>query len=273
MNKRKLFTLVCVLGLGILAACSGNDRPFSVPAQSAAVERQTQFQSEPTPVAIETTTDPQRIVDWLTKLNEKRMEQINAREGWRHIVKTQREQSGNLQGMPMEWWVNDNRGQTCPELMQIAYDQQGNVIETNILLLKDGPLSKTIQPVAPPEDFPIKVILMDEQSCAGNPQTGYKQILAYLRDPNPNVLKSVEAYIEGEQLVISMTLKFSINQVTTTTFDIATGHVVLEKTEIYQQTDGALEGETEYELIYEDYNTLPDEIVFLFAQALGSLEF
>jgi hypothetical protein len=272
MNKRKISILLCVLGLGVLAACSEIDKPLAVPAQAAAVEHQTQFQSEPTPVAIVTMTDPQQIVDLLTKLNEKRMEQINAREGWRHIVKTQRERSGNLRGMPMEWWVNDNRGQTCSELMQIVYDQQGNVLETDILLLKDGPLSKTIQPVAPPEDFHIKVILMDEQSCAGSPQTGYEQILAYLRDPNPNVLKSVEAVVEGEQLVVSMTLKFSINQVTTTTFDIATGHVVLEKTQIYRQTDGALEGETEYELIYEDYDALPDETASLFAQALGSLE-
>jgi hypothetical protein len=270
MNKRKISILLCVLGLGILAACSEIDKPFAVPAQAAAEEHQAQFQAEPTPV--ETMTDTQQIVDLLVKLNARRIEQINAREGWQHIVKSQKSQSGNLQGMPMAWWVNDNQGQTCPELMQIAYDQQGNVLETNVLLLKDGPLSKTIQPVAPPEDFPIKVILMDEQSCAGSPQTGYEQILAYLQDPNPNILKSVEAVVEGEQLIVSMTLKFSIDQVTTITFDIASGNVVLEKTQIYRQTDGALEGETEYEFTYEDYDTLPDETAALFAQALGSLE-
>jgi hypothetical protein len=270
MNKRKISVLLCVLGLEILAACGEIDRPFAVPAQAAVVEHQAQFQSEPPPV--ETTTDPQQIVDLLMELNARRMEQINAREGWRHIVKTQREQSGNLQGMPMAWWVNYNRGQTCPELMQIAYDQQGNALETNILLLKDGPLSKTIQPVAPAKDFSGNVILLDEQSCTGSPQTGYEQILAYLQDPNPNVLKSVEAAVDEEQLIVSMTLKFSIDQVTTTTFDIASGNVVLEKTQIYRQTDGASEGETEYEFIYEDYDTLPDEMALLFSQALGSLD-
>ena len=232
-------------------------------------------ESKPDDVAVQeqTFTDPEDVKMMLEELKRVRHERWTANTGWWHSEKTIQHQSGNLHGTAGEWWFRFSNSPSCPQIMQIIIQEDGQILETSILSSEsDWPAQETL-PDSSQGEVQTTVVKVSEQSCPDILDSAFNHIEALLDHSDSETFESVEAQTRDGFLFITISQKDGfLLQVSTVAIDLKTGFLVEEKFQFSTGAEQKSEGVIEYLYSYETYDQLPSEVEETFNSAFSQVQ-
>ncbi|HAF63027.1 MAG TPA: hypothetical protein DCK95_11985, partial [Anaerolineaceae bacterium] len=205
-NTFVTFAVLMMLGITMLSACQGDNNVSNTtdPGDGALVNSQSENEVDNTAAVKQTYTDPDDIRIMLEELKRVRENEWLAQPGWWHGQKVLQHQSGNLHGAEGEWWFQFSDPQTCPQTMQIISQEDGQVLETN-LLISESDLPAEAPHVEPAAgEKAIKLVVVPDQSCPPILELTLEHAAQLLNDPK---LESAEAVIQDDYLTITLDQK------------------------------------------------------------------
>lgn len=262
-----LTIFICVL----VTACQGDTGITDLADDGNLDQASSPNEDEPGEAAMQeqVVTDPEEVRTMLQELKEIRQNQWAANQGWWHGEKVLAHQTGSLHGAAGEWWFQFRDPQTCPQIMQIVYQEDGQVLETSILISESSLSAEEVAPASPNEENPVILVKVPDQSCPNVLGLTLDHVENILNTEN-RALESVEAVVQEGYLLITLRQKDDvIREVLTVTVDLNTGFLASQKNQIYINDEDKLEGAVEYRYTYETYDQLPDEIESQFNLALA----
>lgn len=265
--------LLLLLCISMLSACQGENTTGDLNNTETREQTNSDNQNDldETAAVQKTYSDPQDITTMLQELERIRTEQWLAQPGWWHAQKVFKDQSGNLHGTGgEEWWFQFSDAQTCPQILQTIFQEDGQVLETN-LLISESNLPTEAQNAEPAaEEQAVKLVIVPDQSCPPILDLTLEHAAQLLNDPG---LQSAQAVIQDGYLTITLDQKDDVyGQVLTVTIDLITGFLTDEKYQMYVADNQKPESEIEYGYSYQYYEQLPPEIQSQFDQVLSNLE-
>ncbi|MGV8025477.1 MAG: hypothetical protein AB2L18_02840 [Anaerolineaceae bacterium] len=268
-NNAALFLLISIT---MLSACQGAKAAANLENTEAQnqVNSDNQDETGETATVQKTYSDPDDIKLMLEELKQVRTEQWLAQPGWWQEQKVLKSQSGNLHGAGGEWWFQFSDSQSCPQTLQIIYQEDGQVLETSVLISESRLPTESSNSRASDEENEVLLVKVPDQSCPALFEMTLDQIEVILDD---STLESAEAVILDGYLTITLHQKNdTYGPVLTVTIDLITGFITNEKNQLYIRDNSEPEGEVEYSYLYQYYDQLPQEIQNKFNQAFAKLQ-
>ena len=268
-NSFVTFAVLMLLGITMLSACQ-EDNGVSNSTNSedrALVNSQSESEVDNTAAAEQTYTDPDDIGIMLEELKRVRENVWLANQSWWRGQKVLQHQSGNLYGVESEWWFQFRNLQTCPQIMQIIYQEDGQVLETSLLISESNLPAEEKTLNTSYQKNSILLVKVPDQSCPAILDQTLQHVEQML---NASGLESVEAVIQDGYLTITLDQKDDpYRQVLTVTIDLTTGFITGEKNQLYVRDESEPEGELEYSYTYQSFDELPADIQDKFDQTIG----
>lgn len=264
------FLLLITLFGGSAAACQGRAKTAGMTANSIGqVSTNDGNESDEPSFKDQTFTDPGDVTIMLQEMARIRRNEWTQNEGWWHGQKKIANQSGNVHGVEGEWWFRFKESRSCPEMMQIIYQEDGQVQEASIMIPESS-----LQEAKNPSELPGKTEQIDwvkvpDESCPDLLNLTLNHVEQVLKNSDEGTFGSVEANIRDGYLLITLTQKDVIVDVLTITIDLETGMLTGEKNQIFITNQNKLEGEVEYRYDYEKVDHLPMDIESQFNLAIG----
>jgi hypothetical protein len=216
-------------------------------------------------------TEPDDIKIMLDELERLRWEQWLAQPGWWHEQKVIQSQSGNLHGTSAEWWFQHSDAATCPMILQIIYQEDGQVLETSVLISESKIPTVSQNVGASGAENGVLLVKIPDQSCPQLLESSLEHIKQMLNDST--TLKSAQAVIQDGALTITLSQEEEpYRQEITVTIDTASGFITYEKVQLYVNNRENPEGEIEYNYLHQHYDELPSEIQNQLDQGLAKLQ-
>jgi len=256
----------------MLSACQGKNTTGDLnnTETSEQTDSDNQNDLDETAAVQKTYSDPQDINTMLQELERIRTEQWLAQPGWWHAQKVLKDQSGNLHGVGGEWWFQFSDAQTCPQILQTIFQEDGQVLENNLLISESDLPAEALNVESASGEKAIKLVIVPDQSCPPILDLTLEHAAQLLNDSR---LQSAQAVIQDGYLTITLDQKEDVyRQVLTVTIDLITGFLTNEKYQLYVADNQKPEGETEYSYSYQYYEQLPPEVQSQFDQVLSGLE-
>jgi hypothetical protein len=269
LKSTALFLLISVL---ILSACQGAKTTETNPNTEVQNQAHTEEQGKPEKTTTEPTiyTDPDDIKIMLTELARVRQDQWLAHPGWWQEQRVIQSQSGNLHGAGGEWWFQFNDPQSCPQTLQIIYQDDGQILESSVLIRESELPTKLVKSETSDEENDILLVKVPDQSCPALFEITLDHVEEMLV---ASTLESAKAVIQNGYLTITLNQKDDpYGQVLIVTIDLKTGFITGEKNQLYIMKNEKPEGEVTYNYLYQYYDQLPLEIQSKFDQAFAELE-
>ena len=269
------FAVLMMLGITMLSECQGDNSVSNTtdPGDRALVNSQSENEVDDTAAVEQTYTDPDDIRIMLEELKRVRENEWLANQGWWHGQKVLQHQSGNLHGAEGEWWFQFSDPQTCPQIMQIIYQEDGQIMETSILISESNLPAKGIASNSFNKESTILFVKVPDQSCPAILDQTLQHAEQMLNNSDEKALEFVEAVIQDGYLTITLDQKDDpYRQILTVTIDLTTGFITGEKNQLYVRDEVEPEGELEYSYIYESFDELPADIQDKFDQVLGGYQ-
>jgi hypothetical protein len=255
------FLLLISLIFVLAAACQAEKNTSEVTTNSVDQVSPGSENNQDEPVIIERTySDPHEILIMLQEMERIRKDHWQAHQGWWHAQKMIKSQSGNLHGAYGEWWFRFNESQSCPEMLQIIYQEDGQVLEASVIIPESSLADEEIPPEPPAQENKVILVKVPDQSCPDLLDLTLNHVEQVLNHPNKNTFESVEAHVRDGYLYITLTQKDVIQDVLSVTIDLTTGFLAGAENQIYITDENKLEGEVEYRYTYEIVDQLPVEI-------------
>lgn len=271
------FAVLMLLGITMLSACQEDNGVSNStnPEDAALVNSQSESKVDNSAAVEQTYSDPDDISIMLDELKRVRENQWLANQGWWHGQKVLQHQSGNLHGIESEWWFQFSDLQTCPQIMQIIYQENGQVLETSLLISESSLPSEEKTLNTSYQENSILLVKVPDQSCPAILDQTFQHVEQMLNTTasGERGLEFVEAIIQDGYLTITLDQKDDpYRQVLTVTIDLTTGFITGEKNQLYVRDEGEPEGELEYSYTYESFEELPADIQDKFDQVLGKYQ-
>lgn len=270
-NSTILFLLIIMFMIsacqGVKTTASSTNTDAQNPISSESKNEITKPTAEP-----KTYTDPDDIKIMLEELKHVRQDQWLAHPGWWQEQKVPQSQSGNLHGAAWEWWFQFSDSQSCPQTLQIIYQEDGQVLETSVLIDENKLPTESQNSVPLDEENDVILVKVPNQSCPALYEMTLDHMEEMLDASNRKTIESAEAVIQDGYLTITLNQKEdTYRQVLTVTIDLTTGFITGEKDQLYVMDRDEPEGELEYSYLYQYYDQLPQEIQNKFNQAFAKL--
>jgi hypothetical protein len=215
-------------------------------------------------------SDPADILLMLREMEKVRDTRWQSQTGWWHGQKKLSSRLGDLHGVDAEWWFHFDGGQPCPELLQTVYAEDGELMESNLLIRASAlPAAGSSRPPTSEEGQP-KLVKLPDQTCPDLLNSTLDRVQNMLSGPNRSALTSSEAIIREGSLFITVNWTGPIHEILIVTIDLDNGFIVEETNRIYSLDDAGLLGETTYQYHYDYFDRLPPEIQDRLDSALGS---
>ncbi len=264
------FLLLVTLFGGSAEACQGGANTAGMTADSTGqVSINDESKSDEPSFKDQIFTDPRDVTIMLQEMARIRKNVWTQNESWWHGQKKIESQSGNLHGAAGEWWFRFKEMQSCPEMMQIIYQEDGQVQEASIMIPESS-----LKEAKNPSEMPgipeqIDWVKVPDESCPDLLNLTLNHVEQVLKNSDEGTFESVEANIRDGYLLITLTQKDFIVDELTITIDLETGMLTGEKNQIFIPDQNKLEGEVEYRYDYEKVDHLPMDIENQFNPAIG----
>ncbi len=271
-TKYNIAVLLLLISITMISACQEAKTAATVENTQAQnqVNSDNQNKTGETATVQKTYSDPDDIKIMLEELKRVRTEQWLAHPGWWHEQKVLQSQSGNLYGAAGEWWFQFSDSTSCPQIMQIVYQEDGQVLETSVLISESKLPLEIPNTGTSGEENDVILVKVPDQSCPALLELTLDHAEQMLKD---RTLESAEAVIQDGYLTITLNQKGdTYRQILTVTIDLTTGFITNEKNQLYIRDNSEPEGEIEYGYTYQYFEQLPVEIQDKFNQALAKLQ-
>ena len=213
--------------------------------------------SQPT---VKVYSDPEDLLLMLREMEKVRDTRWQSQTGWWHGEKKVISRLGDLHGINTEWWFRFDGVQPCPEMVQTIYAEDGELLESNLLIRASAlPAAGSSRPPTYEEDQ-LKLVQLPDQTCPDLLNSTLDRVENMLSGPNRNTLISSEAVIREGSLFITVNWTGPIHEMVNVIIDLDNGFIVEETNRIYSLNDSGLLGEATYQYHFDYFDQLPPEI-------------
>ena len=268
-TSRMIVIWICVLLLPMLTVGCREDLWSSFREVDQVDFSPAESVDEPRPV-VKVYSDPNDLLLMLREMEKVRNNRWQSQTGWWHGQKTIISRLGDSHGVNTEWWFRFDGVQSCPELMQSIYTEDGQLVESN-LLIRASALSAAGSSRPPTyEEGQLKLVQLPDQTCPDLLNQALDRIENMLGEPNLNTLESTEAIIREGSLFVTVMRSGPIHEMVNVIIDLDNGFIVEETQRIYSLDDSGLLGEVTYQYHFDYFDQLPPEIRDRFERVLNS---
>ena len=268
-TSRMIVIWICVLILPMLTVGCREDLWSSFRDVNQVDLNPVELVDEPHP-AVKVYSDPDDLLLMLREMEKVRNNRWRSQSGWWHGQKTIISRLGALHGVNMEWWFRFDGMQPCPELLQIIYEENGQLVESN-LLIRASELQVADSAGQPSyQEGQPRLVKLPDQACPDLLNQTLDRVENILRDPDLNKLESTEAIIREGSLFITVGQTGSIHEMVNVVINLDNGFIMEETEQIYSLDDSGLLGEVTYQYQFDYFDQLPTEIRDQFERALNS---
>ena len=214
-------------------------------------------ESQPT---VKVYSDPQDLLLMLREMEKVRDTRWQSQTGWWHGQKKEISRLGDLHGINAEWWFRFDGVQPCPEMVQTIYAEDGELLESNLLIRASAlPAAGSSRPPTY-EEGQLKLVRLPDQTCPDLLNSTLDRVENMLSGSNRNTLGSSEAVIREGSLFITVNWTGPIREMLNVTIDLDNGFIVEETRRIFSLDDSGLLGEITYQYRFDYHDQLPPEI-------------
>ncbi|BBB49604.1 hypothetical protein [Pelolinea submarina] len=223
--------------------------------------------SQPT---VKVYNDPDDLLLMLHEMEKVRNSRWQSQTGWWQGRKTMIYQLGDLHGINAEWWFHFDGVQSCPDLLQTIYAEDGRLVESNLLVRANKLQTADSAGQLPDEEGRPKLVKLPDQACPDLLNQTLDRVENMLEGPNLDMLESTEAIIREGSLFITVVQTGPIHEMVNVVINLDNGFIMEETEQIYSLDDSGLLGEVTYQYQFDYFDQLPPEIRDQFERALNS---
>ena len=267
-TSRMIVIWICVLILPMLTVGCREDLWSSFRDVNQVDLNPVELVDEPHPV-VKVYSDPDDLLLMLREMEKVRDNRWQSQTGWWHGQKTIISRLGDSYGVNTEWWFRFDGVQRCPELMQSIYTEDGQLVESNLLIRANALQSVGDARQLSQEEGQPRLVKLPDQTCPDLLNQTLDRIEKMLGEPNRNTLESTEAIIREGSLFITVIRSGPIREMVNVIIDLDNGFIVEETERIYSLDDSGLLGEVTYQYHFDYFDQLPPEIRDQFVRALN----
>jgi len=167
---------------------------------------------------------------------------------------------GDLHGVETDRWFRFDGTQSCPELMQTIYSEEGQLVESNLLIRASALQAFDDASQSSQEEGQPKLVKLPNQTCPDLLNQTLDRVENMLSTSTRNTLESSKAIIREGSLFITVMRSGPIREMVNVIIDLDNGFIVEETERIYCLDDTGLLGEVTYQYHFAYYDRLPPEI-------------
>lgn len=205
-------------------------------------------------------SDPQDLLLMLREMEKVRNNRWQLQTGWWHGQKTIVSRLGDLHGVNADWWFRFDGVQPCPELMQTIYAEDGQLLESNLLIRASALQTSDDGGQSSLELGQPRLVKLPNQTCPDLLNQTLDRVENMLSTSTRNTLESSEAIIREGSLFITVMRSGPIREMVNVIIDLDNGFIMEETERIYCLDDTGLLGEVTYQYQFAYYDRLPPEI-------------
>ena len=215
-------------------------------------------------------TRPEDILVMLAEMEKLREDRWRAHTGWWHGQRTMVSQTGNLHGVNTEWWFCFEDGQVCPELMQTILTEDGQLMESKLLIRERKFDDEEAAGQSSAGKDQLDLVQFPDRSCPNLLNLSLERVEGMLKSAELDLFGSAEAVVREDYLIITVAHVDPVCDELTVMIDLDNGFVVEEINRMYTLDDNELLGEIIYQYEYDSYEELPLKIRDQIEPALNS---
>jgi hypothetical protein len=215
-------------------------------------------------------TQPDDILVMLAEMEKLREERWRTHTGWWHAQRTMVSQTGNLHGVNTEWWFRFEDGQACPELMQTITTEDGQFMESKLLIRESKFDDEKAAGQTSAGKDQLDLVKFPDRSCPNLLNLSLERVEGMLKSAELDLFESAEAVIRGDHLVVTVVQVDPVRDELTVMIDLDNGFIVEEINRMYELDDDEFLGEVISQYQYDFYEQLPLEIHDQIEHALNS---
>ena len=268
-TSRMIFIWVCVILLPILTVGCREDLWSSLREVDQVDFSPAELVDEPRP-AVKVDNDPDDLLLMLHEMEKVRNNRWQSQTGWWHGQKKITSRLGDLHGVNTDWWFRFDGVQPCPELMQSIYTEDGQLLESNLLIHASALQTTGDGRQSSLDKCQPRLVKLPEQTCPDLLNQTLDRLENMLGEPNLNTLESTEAIIREGCLFITVMRSGPVREMVNVIIDLANGFIVEETERIYSLDDTGLLSEVTYQYHFDYFDQLPPEIRDCFDCELNS---
>ena len=202
-------------------------------------------------------SDPDDLLLILREMEKVRNNRWQSQTGWWHGQKKIISRLGDLHGVNADWWFRFDGGQSCPELMQTIYAEDGQLVESNLLIRASALRTADDSRQSSLEKSQPRLGKLPDQAFPNLLNQTLERIENMLSGSGRTTLESSEAIIREGSLFITVMRVGPIHEMLNVIIDLDSGFIVEETERIYSLDENGLLGEITYQYQYDYSEQLP----------------